>query len=98
MPNKNDLIVIATALARSGHEAGLERALRDVAAPTRAQPGCVSWSLYRAGATLVAVERWASREAHGRHLEGAHVQELMRKMADLLAAPPSIVEYAIVED
>jgi quinol monooxygenase YgiN len=98
MPNKNDLIVIATALAKSGQEAALERALRDVATPTRAQPGCVSWHLYRAGATLVALERWTSREAHDRHLQGAHVQELMGKMADLLVAPPSIVEYTIVEE
>jgi quinol monooxygenase YgiN len=98
MPNKNDLIVIATALAKTGKEAALERALCDVAAPTRAQQGCVSWSLYRAGATLVALERWTSRDAHDRHLQGAHVQELMVKMADLLAAPPSIVECAVVDD
>jgi quinol monooxygenase YgiN len=98
MPNKTDLIVIATAKAKPGKESALEQALRDVATPTRAQPGCVHWSLYRAGATLVALERWTSREMHERHLQGAHVQELMGKMGDLLAEPPSIVEYTIVED
>jgi quinol monooxygenase YgiN len=98
MPNKNDLVIIATALAKSGSEDALERALRDVASPTRAQPGCVSWSLYRAGATLVAFERWSSREAHDRHLQGAHVQELVGKMGSLLAAPPTIVEHTIIEE
>ena len=41
----SDSIVIATAKAKPGREVDLERALRDVAAPTRAQPGCVQFSL-----------------------------------------------------
>jgi quinol monooxygenase YgiN len=98
MSNKTDLIVIATAKAKPGKEAALAAALSDVAAPTRAQPGAVSWALYRAGATLVAVERWRSRELHDRHLQGPHVQALMGRMADLLAEPPSIVEHDIVVD
>jgi quinol monooxygenase YgiN len=98
MKNKSDLIIIATAKAKPGREAALTAALSDVAAPTRAQPGAVSWALYRAGATLVAVERWSSRELHDRHLQGPHVQALMGRMADLLAEPPSIVEHEIVVD
>lgn len=98
MKNKTDLIVIATAKAKPGKEAALAAALSDVAAPTRAQRGAVSWSLYRAGATLVAVERWSSRELHDRHLQGPHAQVLMGRMADLLAEPPSIVEHEIVVD
>ena len=96
--NKTDLIVIATAKATPGKEAALTAALSDVAGPTREQPGSVSWALYRAGATLVAVERWSSRELHDRHLQGAHVQALMGRMADLLAEAPSIVEHNIVVD
>jgi quinol monooxygenase YgiN len=98
MRNKTDLIVIATAKAKPGKEAALGAALGDVAAPTRAQPGAVSWALYRAGATFVAVERWSSRELHDRHLQGPHVQGLVGRMAELLAEPPSIVEHEIVLD
>jgi quinol monooxygenase YgiN len=98
MNNKMDLIVIATAKAKPGKEAALTAALADVAEPTRAQPGAVSWALYRAGATLVAVERWSSRQLHDKHLQGPHVQTLMGRMADLLAEPPSIVEYEVVVD
>jgi quinol monooxygenase YgiN len=98
MKSKTDLIVIATAKAKPGKEAALGAALGDVAGPTRAQPGAVSWTLYRAGATFVAVERWSSRELHDRHLQGAHVQVLMGRMADLLAEPPSIIEHDIVVD
>jgi|SRR5215471_20905042 len=98
MKSKTDLIVIATAKAAPGKEAALASTLADVAAPTRAQPGAVSWALYRAGATFVAIERWSSRDLHNKHLQGLHVQTLMRRMADLLAEPPSIVEYDIAVD
>ena len=98
MKNNTDLIVIATAKAKPGKEADLAAALADVAAPTLAQRGAVSWALDRAGATLVAVERWSSRDLHDQHLQGPHVQALMGRMADLLAEPPSIVEHTIVVD
>lgn len=98
---KADLIVIAVAKARPGEEAKLEQALREVAAPTRAQPGCVSFGLYRrAGerAVMVGLERWTSAEAHDKHLQGAHVQALMSKMAGILAEPPDMVSYEVVDE
>ena len=101
MANKRDLIVIATARAKPGKERTLERALRDVAAPTRAQPGSVAFSLFRAAGdpgTLVGFERWESAEAHDKHLQGAHVQRLMAAMGDALAEPPQIVAYEIIDE
>jgi quinol monooxygenase YgiN len=96
-PSASDLIVIATAKAKPGKEAELEQALLEVAAPTRAQPGSVAFSLYRAAGTLVGFERWASAADHDRHLQGAHVSRLMQRMASLLAEPPSIVSYEVVD-
>jgi quinol monooxygenase YgiN len=94
-----DLIVIAAATARAGREADLEHALREAAGPTRAQPGCVEFSLFRAGGgTIVGFERWASAADHERHLKGAHVQKLMGRMADILAGPPNIVAYQIIDE
>ena len=100
VPRSTDLVVFATARAKPGRERDLERALRDVAEPTRAQPGCVDWTLYRVAddpGVLIAVERWASSEEHDRHLQGAHVQTLMAAMADVLAEPPKIVAHAVVD-
>ena len=71
--SKSDLIVIARAKAQRGKETDLEKALHDVAAPTRTQPGCVEFSLYRSQhdrAVIVGVERWASAQDHDRHLQG----------------------------
>jgi quinol monooxygenase YgiN len=101
MGKKTDLLVIASAKAQPGKEKELENALRAVAKPTRAQPGCVSFSLYRSAdnpAVIVGFERWASSADHQRHLQGAHVHTLMSAMANVLAEPPQIVAYTILDE
>jgi len=101
MARKTDLIVIASAKAQPGREQDLERALRDVSKPTREQPGLVGFSLYRSSsdpAILVGFERWASPEDHARHLQGEHVQRLMSAMGSVLAEPPNIVAYQILDE
>jgi quinol monooxygenase YgiN len=99
--NLSDVIVIAAAKARPGKERDLERALREAAGPTRAQPGCVQFNLYRradAPATIVGFERWASEDDHQRHLKGAHIRKLMSAMGDILAEPPDIVAYQVLDE
>ncbi len=100
-PAKSDLIVIASAKAKPGQEKALEQALRDVAGPTRAQPGCVSFSLHRAvedPAVIIGVERWTTKEHHGRHLQGEHFQKLGSAMGNIIAGPPQILWYDVVDD
>lgn len=95
------LPVIATAKAKPGKEGDLEAALREVADPTRAQAGCVAFSLYRskdAKGTIIGFERWASAADHQKHLQGAHVQRLMGRMANILAEAPSIVAYEVIDE
>ena|SRR5579864_680391 len=95
------ILIIASATARPGKEAELVAALREVAGPTRSQPGCIRFSLYRqqdANATIVGIERWASAGDHDRHLAGAHFQRLASRMADLIAEPPRIVTYTVIDD
>jgi quinol monooxygenase YgiN len=96
-----DVIVIATAKAKPGKEKALERALRDVSAPTRAQPGCVRFSLYRSEddpGVIVGVERWKSKGDHDRHLQGPHFQKLAGAMGDIIAGPPQIVWHEIIDE
>ncbi|HUL91341.1 MAG TPA: putative quinol monooxygenase [Burkholderiales bacterium] len=96
---KTEHIVLASATAQPGKEAELEAALREAVQPTRAQPGCLQFSLWRpagAAGTLVGFERWASAEHHQAHLQGAHVQRLMSRMGGVLAAPPEIRVYEVV--
>jgi len=99
--SKTDVIVLATAKAKPGKEADVERALRDVAGPTRKQPGCVQFTLLRVAndrSTIIGYERWASEADHQQHLKGAHVQELMSRMADIIAGPPGIVSCEAIDE
>ena len=89
-----ELVVVATAKAKPGKQSDLEQALREVAAPTRAQRGCLSFELFRLAqepAAITALECWSSYEDHERHLQGDHVKTLMARFAGILAAPPEIV-------
>src|SRR5580692_13090411 len=91
-----EILIVATAAARSGKEGDLERALRAVAAPTRAQRGCLHFELYRSDqdtASITAFERWASKEDHDRHLQGAHVKALLEALGPIIAGPPKIVQF-----
>jgi quinol monooxygenase YgiN len=97
----SDVITIATAKAKPGKEKELEQALRAVAAPTRAQPGCIVFNLHRSvddPGVIMGFERWASKEEHDRHMEGAHFQKLMVAMADIVAEPPKIAWYQIMDE
>ncbi len=99
--SKSDIIIIATALAQPGKEKQLEKALNDVANPTRQQPGSVEFSLYRDKNNpnlIVGFERWASEADHDKHLQGDHVKALFAAMGDVLAAPPVIATYQIINE
>lgn len=96
-----DVVVIATARAKPGKERDLERALREVAQPTRQQPGCVRFSLYRCEedpAVIAGIERWRSKADHDRHLQGPHFQKLAAAMNEIIAGPPQILRYDIIDE
>lgn len=86
-----EYIVMATAKAKPGKEADLESALRDAVEPTRRQPGCLSFHLFRpldTPGTIIAFECWATEADHDLHIKGAHVQKLVARFGDIIAEPP----------
>lgn len=92
MAENKQLIVVATARAKPGMEAELERALRDVIGPTKAQKGCIHFELFRSAedpASITAYERWSSKEEHDKHLQGDHVKALMKRFEGVVAEPPT---------
>lgn len=40
----------------------------------------------------------ASEVDHQQHLKGAHVQRLLARLADILAEPPKIVSYEVIDE
>jgi len=100
-PSTTDLVIIASAKAKPGMVNELEQALAEAAIPTRLQPGCISFGLYRSQDdpnVVMGIERWTSSEAHGKHLQGAHVQTLMTKFNDILAEMPVISSYTVANE
>jgi len=96
-----ELISIATAKAHPDRAGDLIRELRARTGPTRAQPGNLEFTLYQqadAPGTIVAYERWASRAAWERHLQGEHVTSLMTVFETILAEPPQITVLTPVPD
>ncbi|HLI66258.1 MAG TPA: putative quinol monooxygenase [Caulobacteraceae bacterium] len=101
MTTNSNILIIASATAKPGKEGELISALREVAEPTRAQPGCIQFGLYQLdgpGRAIVGIERWASAADHERHLAGAHFQRLASRMADLVAEPPRIVFHTVIDE
>lgn len=87
-----EIVVVAVFRAREGHQAEVERRLRALLAPTRAEEGCLAFVLHRGAddpRVLVFVERWASRE----HLAAHAGQPWIVGVGDLvprLEAPPEV--------
>lgn len=95
-----DVVYIATAKAKPGREQDLERALREVAIPTRRQAGCVEFTLCRSEedpAVIVGVERWKTKANHERHLHGPHFEKLGAAMGNIIAGPPQIVVHEVID-
>lgn len=75
--------------ANEGQEAALEQELRALVAPTRREPGCLGYTLYRSadqpGAFLLH-EIWASRQHHARHTQTPHFQRWSSRTDAVLAS------------
>ena len=82
----NSLVVVATLVAKPGHEATLRAALELVVPPSRAEAGCSRYELHsdneQAG-RFVMLEEWRDGAALQQHETTAHFQALVRSIAGL---------------
>jgi quinol monooxygenase YgiN len=93
--------VLARAAARPEHRDALLQALRDHAALSRREAGCLGYEVAQAlddANVLATVERWRDEEALAAHLRSAHVARLLAAVPDLVAAPPEIRSYRTLAD
>lgn len=70
--------------------ADLEQRLAAMLGPTRLEPGCITYDLYRAEnepGVFFFYEIWNSAAAHAAHLETEHVRNLVATTRDLLEVP-----------
>lgn len=67
--------VVATWVARAGHENDVEQSIRALVAPSQAEPGCLSYVAHRAlddPRTFVLVELYVDEAAYRKHGQSDH--------------------------
>jgi quinol monooxygenase YgiN len=98
---KDSILVIATVVPKPGSEQQVQDAFSALVAQARAEDGCLSYDLFRsaeAPASFVSIESWSGPPAISAHMRQPHVQSAIAGLADLVAAPPTIVTYQMVTD
>jgi quinol monooxygenase YgiN len=89
MPEQT-VTVIARARAKEGKHEEVESALMDLIAPTREEPGCISYVLHQSPDdknSFVFVENWANQMALDEHLQKPYLQDFLARSEELLAEP-----------
>lgn len=95
----NEITVIARVKAKVGKEKELERQWLAAVDSSRKEVGCVEYVLHRSledPALFVSVEKWVSKEANEKHMQSAHIQELLQQVPHLVAVPPEILPFEVV--
>jgi quinol monooxygenase YgiN len=92
--NKKYLYISAAFRARPGKETELRDALQALQAPTRAEPGCLTYDLHQGPgdpARLMMFETWETQTAIDAHMKSPHVQKFAPRVDGLCAEPPQIL-------
>jgi len=90
------LIAIATIHAQPAHADALALLLAELAAASRAEPGCSAYRVFRASqdrSLFNTFEQWVNAAAEAQHMVSSHVAEAFRKAGPLLSAAPEIRHF-----
>jgi len=85
-----ELFIFGRFHARSGLEGAVAEALRDVLAPSREEPGCLSLHVFRStrDPRLYYVHsRWSNAAAFDRHAAAPHTVRFLERVEPLLDHP-----------
>lgn len=88
-----NVTVVATFEARPGKESALREALIALIAPTRQEPGCLSYDMHASpedAAKFLFYETWQSKDALDAHMRTPHIQKLVPRIEELCVAFPQI--------
>ena len=91
--NTKSLTVIAQIKAKKGKEAAVRKELLSLIEPSRKDLGCINYDLHQTvdnPALFLFHENWTSKGHLDQHLQTAHVQAALAKLAPLVAEPPQI--------
>jgi quinol monooxygenase YgiN len=91
--------VFVRLLARTGEERAVEEALREVMGPSRKEPGCLSFHLFRSmrdHKLFYIHSRWVNEAAFQRHAELAHTKRFLERVDALLEQPREVARTEII--
>jgi len=85
--------------AREGEEKNVEEAMRDVAAPTREEAGCLSFQTFRSmrdPRLFFIHSRWVDADAFQKHAELPHTVQFLERVDALLDQPRDVTRTEMV--
>jgi len=88
-----NLKVVAVVTAKSGSEAIVEAALRELAGASKNDHGCISYDLFAsesAPGAFVTIEEWESQADLDAHMASPHIAEMITVAGDHLDGFPAI--------
>lgn len=91
--------VIAIVVPKPGNEQKVKSLLRDMVAPSLAEPGVRTYDLHKTqkGDRFYLFEIYENKEVFEKHKASAHFQHLSGVLPDLLAEPLEIIELTQVK-
>ena len=91
--------VFVRLLARAGQERAVEEALREVMGPSREEPGCLSFHLFRSmrePRLFFIHSRWVDAAAFQKHAELAHTKRFLERVDPLLERPREVTRTEMI--
>ena len=94
-----ELDIIARFHALAGHEGDMERAIRDVSGPTRAEPGCLDYHVYvslRDPGLFYIHSRWTDEAAFELHAGLPHTLRFLDQVGRLTTHPLDVTRAKVI--
>jgi quinol monooxygenase YgiN len=88
------ITTIARLKAKPGAEARLEELLKSLIEPTRAESGCIDYTMHRdleEPGAYYFYDNWRSQEDLDAHFETPHIKRVLEIAPDVLAEPLKLI-------
>ena len=88
------ITTIARLKAKQGAEARLEELLKSLIEPTRAESGCIDYTMHRdleEPGAYYFYDNWRSQEDLDAHFETPHIKRVLEIAPDVLAEPLKLI-------
>ena len=95
----SEICVVAHMRARKDTQEKMLAVLSGFVKPTRQEPGCIRYQLYRNGSDpqdFTFIEEWESEDVLEKHLQMPYLRSGLSALEDLVESAPVILRYRLV--